>query len=192
MKTIILTSLLLTNTTLFANNCSDKFTLDFTFFGATDKSYVVKKNKFKTIKSTFPFGKLENASIEIDLLSIDTSEDLNNGTRKWPISMAKVRDMNIKNGLFKVFTIDPKKAIAKITKVNANSVNIDIKINGVTQNINMTTTIDADTLEASGKLDVAKFSSKAWNKFSTICRGFHKGKSWSEIDVFFTVPASCK
>ena len=172
-----------------AGTCSDA-KVDFTFYGAEDKSYVVTKNTFKTI--TVTGDKLEGAKAEIDLMSIDTSADLSNGDSKWPAAMVKVRDNNTINGLFKKFTKGDGKAIAKITKVNKDSVDVEITMNGVTETINMTTKTEGDTTTASGKLDIVKFAPEAFQNFAKLCAGFHKGKSHSEIDLNFTVPASCK
>jgi len=178
-------------TSIVAGNCSD-VKVDFTFYGAEDKSYVVAKNTFKDIKATFTDDKLEGATAEIDLMSIDTSADMNNGKATWPDAMAKVRDNNTKNSLFGKFTKDKGKAQAKIVKVNADSVDVEISMNGVTEKITMKTKTEGDTTTASGKLDVIKFAPEAWKTFSSVCKGFHKGKSWSEIDLNFHVPSSCK
>lgn len=176
---------------MYAGNCSD-LKVDFTFYGAEDKSYVVTKNTFKEINATFPDDKLEGATAVIDLMSIDTSADLNNGTATWPEAMAKVRDNNTKNSFFGKFTKDKGKAYAKVVKVNPDSVDVEITMNGVTKKIAMKTKTDGDTTTASGKLDVSEFAPEAWQTFSNVCKGFHKGKSWPEIDLYFHVPSSCK
>jgi len=191
-KILALASLLTISTTsLMAENCSD-LKIDFTFFGAPDKSYIVTKNTFKTITPTFTGDKLEGATVEIDLMSLDTSADLSNGTGKWPTSMMGIRDNNTKNGLFKNMAKGDGKASAKITKVNADSVDVEITMNGATETINMKTKTEGDTTIASGKLDIIKFAPEAWGKFAAICKGFHKGASHSEIDLNFSVPATCK
>lgn len=166
--------------------------VDFTFYGSADKSYVVKKNTFKTMTPTFTADKLEGATVEIDLLSIDTSADMNNGAATWPAAMSKVRDANTRNKFFKLFTKDIGKAMAKVTKVNADSVDVEISMNGITEAINMTTKTEGDTTVATGKLDVNKFAPEAYKTFSKACAGFHKGASHSEFDIYFTVPATCK
>jgi len=187
---VFLTVSMMGASALFGAGCSDKFSLDFTFFGAKDKSYVVEKNTFKNITSTFPNGKLAGATVEIDLMSLDTSGDLTNGKVKWTPAMAVVRDNNTKKGLFGNYS--SPKGTAKIVKVNADSVDVAITMNGKTETISMATKVDGGMLKASGKLDVTKFSADAWKKFTALCRGFHQGKSWEEIDVYFSVPASCK
>lgn len=191
-KTLALASLItLGATSLVAGNCST-LAVDFTFYGAPDKSYVVKKNTFKTITPTFTGDKLEGATAEIDLMSLDTSADMNNGAATWPPAMGKIRDNNTKNGLFGKFAKGEGKAMAKIAKVNADSVDVEITMNGVTETINMATKTEGDTTVASGKLDIIKFAPEAFKNFVAVCAGFHKGKTHSEIDIHFTVPATCK
>lgn len=178
-------------TNMVAGNCSD-VKVDFTFYGAEDKSYIVVKNTFKEINATFTNDKLEGATAEIDLMSIDTSADMNNGKATWPDAMATVRDNNTKNAFFGKFAKDKEKAQAKIVKVDGDSIEVEITMNGVTEKITMKTKTEGDTTTASGKLDVAKFAPEAWKTFANVCKGFHKGKSWSEIDLNFHVPSSCK
>jgi hypothetical protein len=196
MKKNVLVSLVVTMvlgaSSLFGASCEDKFTMDYTFFGAPDKSYVVIKNTFAKMTPSFPSGKLNGATVEIDLTSTDTSADMNNGKTQWPAAMESVRNNNIVRQFFGNFDTDKTKGTAKIVAVNADSVDVEITLNGKTQKINMDTKVDGDMLKASGKLDVAKFAPSAWKKFSAICKGFHKGKSWETIDLFFEVPSSCK
>lgn len=178
---------------LYAGTCSDKLKYDFTFYGAMDKSYVVTKNTFKTATSNFPGEKLLNATLSIDATSIDTSADLNNGKAKWPAAMANVRNNNTVNNFFKKFEKDPAKVDAKIVKVGDKTIDVEFKMNGVTKVVPFTYKVEGDMIKASGKLDVLAFNTqKAWAQFSAVCKGFHRGKSWNEIDVNFEVPASCK
>ncbi len=178
---------------LYAGTCADKFKYDFTFYGAMDKSYVVTKNTFKKSTSNFPSEKLLNATLSIDAFTLDTSADLSNGKGKWPAAMANVRNMNTVNNFFKVFEKDAGKIDAKVVKVADKTIDVEFKMNGVTKVIPFEYKVEADMIKAKGKLDVLAFNTqKAWAKFSAICKGFHKGKSWNEIDVFFEVPASCK
>jgi len=192
-KKIILASMLaFGSSSLLAGACSDGFKMDFTFFAKADKSYVITQNTFKNMKSTFPSNKLKGATVEIDLMSLDTSADLNNGGGgKWPMSMAKLRDKNTLK-LFESFVTDKGKGTAKIVKVNPDSVDVEITLNGKTKKINMATKVEGDMLKANGSLMIADFCPGGWKKFTRIASGFHKGKSWDTIDVFFNVPASCK
>ncbi len=194
-KLSLLASVAVLSTSLYAGKCSDGLKVDFTFFGAPDKSYVVTKNTFKTIKATFPSEKLLNATVEIDAKSIDTSADMSKGKLpgKWPASMAKLRNNNTINNFFNKFEKDPAKVGAKIVKVEADKLTVAVTMNGVTKELPFTYKVEGDVLKAQGKIDALAFNtSAAWTKFTTVCKGFHQGKSWSELDVFFEVPASCK
>lgn len=193
-KTVVSTlGIMLMTSSLYAGVCSDKLKYDFTFYGAEDKSYVVTKNTFKTATSNFPSEKLLNATLSIDAMSIDTSADMSNLKAQWPAAMAIVRDNNIKNSFFKLFEKDAGKVDVKIVKVDTNSMDLEFNMNGVTKVIPFNYKVDGDTIKANGKLDILAFGvDKAWNQLSNIARAFHHGKSWSEIDVNFEVPASCK
>ena len=192
LKTITLASLLtIGSSSLMATNCSD-LKVGFDFFGAPDNSYVVKNNTFKTITPTFKDDKLEGATVEIDLMSVDTSADMNNGAATWPPAMAGVRDNNTKNALFGKFTAGEGKVKAKIVKVSNGALDLEVTMNGKTEIIAMTTKIDGDKMAATGKLDINKFAPKAFVTFAKTCAGFHKGASNPEITVHFAVPATCK
>jgi len=178
---------------LYAGVCSDKLKYDFTFYGATDKSYVVTKNTFKTANSNFPKEKLLNATLNIDAFSLDTSADMSNGAAKWPASMANIRNLNTVNNFFKKFDKDAGKINTKIVEITDKAINVEFQMNGVTKVIPFSYTVENDTVNAKGKLDILAFNTnKAWAQFSAVCKGFHKGKSWSEIDINFQVPSSCK
>jgi len=178
---------------LLANECQDKLKYNFTFYGAPDKSYVVTKNTFKTATSNFPNGKLLNATIDIDAFSIDTSADMSNVNGKWPASMANIRNMNTVNNFFKKFDNDIGKIHVKIVKIGNSSMNLEFKMNGATKVLPFSYKVQGDVIKGSGKLDILAFNlNKAFAQLSAVCRGFHHGKSWNELDVFFEVPANCK
>lgn len=195
MKKTVLTVLFssLLGSSLLANECSDKLKYNFTFFGAADKSYVVTKNTFKTATSNFPEGKLLNATLDIDALSIDTSADLSNGKGKWPEPMVNIRNMNVVNNFFKQFETDIGKVSTKIVKIQDSVIDVEFKMNGVTKIIPFSYKIEDGIIKANGKLDILDFNTtKAWTRFSAVCKSFHHGKSWSELDIFFEVPENCK
>lgn len=178
---------------LHAGKCSDGLKFDFTFYGAPDKSYVVTKNTFKKYESNFPSEKLLNATLDIDALSLDTSADLSNQTGKWPVAMVNIRNANTVNKFFKQFDKDAGKVQVKILKIEDKTMNLAFTMNGVTKEIPFEYGVEGDIVKAHGKLDVLSFGvENAWKGFTTICKGFHHGKSWSEIEIFFQVPASCK
>lgn len=180
---------------LFAGTCSDSLHYDFTFYGAKDKSYVVTKNTFKKFEANFPNEKLLNATIKIDAFSLDTSADMRNGaTAKWPAAMANVRNMNTINNFFKKFSVDAGVIEGKITSVDDKKIVADIKMNGVTKSIPFSYEVKDGKILAKGELDVLAFNTnKAWEQFERVCKmSFHKGKSWTNLDVYFQLDASCK
>lgn len=180
-------------TSLQAGKCSDGLKFDFTFFGAPDKSYVVTKNTFSKFVAKFPGNKLKGATLSIDGTSIDTSADLSNLKTKWSPAMVKIRNMNIKNHFFNKFAKDKAKVDAKIVKVSAKQIVANIAINGVKKDVAFSYKKAGNVLQAVGKLELNDFGLQGvWSTFSKICRPYHHGKSWSEVEVHFEVPASCK
>ena len=105
MKKLFLASIMASNS-LFAGTCSDNFKFDFTFYGSPKKEYVVTKNTFDSFKANFPDEKLNDATLEIDTLTINTSADMNNMGKVWPAAMAKVRNNNTINHFLKNLKIN--------------------------------------------------------------------------------------
>jgi len=186
---LVVAAAMLGSNALMAGACSD-LKLDFTFYGSPDNSYVVTKNTFKTIKADG--DTLAGATVEIDLMSIDTSADLNNGSAKWPAAMATVRDNNTKNAFFKKMKAGDGKVTAKVAKVDGDKVTVEITMNGKTETVEMTSKAEGDRTVVTGKVDVSKFAPDAWKSFATVCKGFHKGASNPEQEITFSVPAACK
>ena len=178
---------------LLAGQCEDGFKFHFTFYGGVKKDYIVTQNTFKKIKLNFPGGKLKGATAEVDLMSLDTSADMNNGKAKWPAAMAKLRDNNTKNHLFKRFAKDKTKTWAKIVAVNGNVADVEVKLNGVTKVIKMTGKPEGSAMVYEGILDIVKEfkANKGFAQFAKVCKAFHKGKSWSDIKLYFSVPKNC-
>ncbi|WP_415889255.1 YceI family protein [Neptuniibacter sp. SY11_33] len=165
------------------------FNYSFTAYGAKDKSYVVTQNTFKTYELASESGKLLGATIEIDATSLDTSKDMNNGGGGlWPENLAQVRNGNVVNGLFNNFA-NPGKISGKISAIDKAAVSLDLTMNGETRTISMPYSIAEGSLSAKGTLDILDFNAAdAFKMFSNICRSWHKGKSWSDVDIMFSVP----
>lgn len=169
------------------------FGFSFTAYGAKDKSYVVTQNTFTQFELASESGKLLNASIDIDATSLDTSKDLNNGQGgQWPENLAAVRNGNVVNGLFNNF-VNPGKVMAKIGAIDASSISLDVTMNGETRTVPMNYSVADGKLTAEGTLDILEFNgADAFKKFSRICRSWHKGKSWSDVAIQFSVPVAEK
>lgn len=167
------------------------FAYSFTAYGAKDKSYVVSENTFTKYELASESGKLMGAGITINTNSLDTSKDLNNGGGgQWPASLAAVRNGNVINGLFNNFS-NPGKISGKISSIDAESISLDLTMNGETKTIPMSYSVTNGKLSAEGTLDILDFNgAEAFKKFAKICRSWHKGKSWSDVKIEFSVPVA--
>lgn len=192
---IFLTALVIPNA--FASQCDftpkkEGFNFSFTAYGAPDKSYVVSKNTFKKFDLASSTGKLLGASIDIDATTVDTSNDLNNGVGgEWHVSLAGVRNGNVVNGLFNNF-VNPGKVSAKIAAIHKDKIELAVTMNGQTKNIPMAYRVAEGKLSAEGTLEILDFgASEAFKKFAAICtNAWHKGKSWSDVKIEFSVPVT--
>jgi len=165
------------------------FSYSFTAYGAKDKSYVVTQNTFTKYEVASASGKLLGATIDIDATSVDTSKDMNNGGGGlWPDNLAAVRNGNVVNGLFNNFA-NPGKISGKISAIDKEKVSLDLTMNGETRTIAMPYSVSEGALSAKGTLDILDFNgAEAFKQFAAICRSWHKGKSWSDVDITFSVP----
>ncbi|PHS23329.1 MAG: hypothetical protein COA83_10210 [Methylophaga sp.] len=166
------------------------FNMSFTAYGAPEKNYIVKGNKFKEYTLASESGLLKGASIEIDATSLDTSFTKDNGLgAEWPAMFLTLRDSNVVGYFFNKFKTDPAKINATISAINEDSLDLDVTMNGVTKTIAMSFTVEEGKLMAAGKLEILDFAPKAFKSLRDVCEaGFHQGKSWSDIDLKFDVP----
>lgn len=171
------------------------FQLGFTAYGFPDKSYDVKNNTFKDFHLDSSTGKLLNGSIVINTQSVDTSADKRDWSRKknWPDATIKIRNQNIANGLFKLFS-DQGKIQAKVTAIHAKTLDLSVTMNGVSKTVPMKYTVKNGVLEAKGKVELTDFNTaKALQNFAKICSAvWHKGKTWTDVDIAFSVPVKEK
>lgn len=62
------------------------------------------------------------------------------------------------------------------------TLSLDTTMNGVQKIIKMKYVVEGDTIKMSGKTDVLDYNMRSqFEAFKKRCRGFHGGKSWSEI-----------
>ena len=106
------------------------------------------------------------------------------------------RDKKLVEQFFKVFSSDT--ITAKITDIKAKSketgkpktgtIMIDISMNGVTKNTPMTYTYNKGTMKAEGYIDLLDFqASKALSSINKACFDLHKGKTWNDVAIHFTM-----
>lgn len=172
---------------------ADEFKLSFTGYGFPDKSYDVKDNTFTDYKIDSPNGKLLNGSIVINSKSVDTSADKRNWDRNgdWPEPTVTLRNMNIVNGLFGHFA-DEGAIKATVTGITADALELSVTMNGVTKTTTLAYTVEGGVLSAKGTVDLADYNTDAALKtFAALCSAaWHRGKTWTDIDIFFTVPVN--
>ncbi|HBR98382.1 MAG TPA: hypothetical protein DD979_13550 [Gammaproteobacteria bacterium] len=169
----------------------DGFGFSFTAYGAPDKSYVVSQNTFKVYTLASPNGTLRGATIDIDATSLDTSADLSNGMGGyWAPGIAQLRDMNVVNGLFKQFA-NPGKIHAKVDSISGDRLSLLVTMNEVTAPVEMVLEEKDSMLHARGSFDLLEDfqADSAFAALEQICTiAWHKGKSWSDVDIEFHVP----
>lgn len=159
-------------------------------YGAKDKSYVVSGMTFKEYEVTSPEKHLIGTTLSFDPSSIDTSEDMNNGLGgEWDATFAGIRNTNIITGFINNMA-EKETVTAEITSVGQIDLELEVTINGVSKDIEMSYTVDEEgLLSATGKIDVLDFNTKdAFEKLGQLCTlAFHQGKTWSEVGLEFTV-----
>lgn len=167
----------------------DSFAFSFTAYGAKDKSYAITGITFKDFTVNSPENKLDGTSLEVKLGSVDSFADKNNGKGgEWSDIIIPTRDENIVKG-FVDNLAEKETATAKVVGVDEAKIDLEVTLNGVTKVIEMPYTVTDGVLTAKGATDVAKYNaSEAFEKLANICSAaFHYGKSWSDIELTFSV-----
>ncbi len=135
---------------------------------------------FKTIKLDMKKADkladfLKSAKVEIDALSLDS---------KLPI-----RDKNITSTVFsKPSAKTIKGAISNVDEAKKTLV-LDVTMNEVTKQVPMTFEVKDKNIVAKGTLEILDFALKdSFAAFAKKCSAFHAGKTFSTVDVEFTIP----
>lgn len=165
------------------------FAFSFTAYGAKDKSYVITGITFKDFTVDSPDNKLEGTTLEVKLGSVDSFADKNNGKGgDWSDIILPTRDENIVKG-FVDNLAEKETATAKVVSVDDSKIDLEVTLNGVTKVVEMPYTVTDGVLTAKGNTDVVEYNaSDAFEKFANICSAaFHYGKSWSDIELIFSV-----
>ena len=166
----------------------ESFKYAFTVYAAEDKSYKINGVTFTEYAVNSPDKKLNGTSIEVKLASFNTIADLNNGKGgEWPASMGPIRDNNVINGFFKKLAQN-ETASAKVIGVDASNVEVEVTLNDVTKVLKMPYTITDGVLTATASTDVVEYNAAdAFKNLVALCTGYHYGKSWSDVDLTFSV-----
>ena len=118
---------------------------------------------------------LKSANVEINTLSLDSGLD--------------VRNKSIVSTLFSLKSSE--KIIASISSVNTDNKTLNLKLtmNEVTKNIPMSYEKKDGVVIAKGQIDILDYNmSESYAKFAKACFDLHEGKSYSEVNIEFTLP----
>lgn len=118
---------------------------------------------------------LKSAKVTIDALSLDS---------KLPF-----RDKNITSTVFSLASAKTiKGSISSVDEAKKTLV-LDVTMNDVTKPVTMTYTNEGGKVVAKGNLEILDFALKdSFAAFAKKCGAFHAGKTFSDVDVEFTIP----
>lgn len=183
MKKILLFGFLMVSYALAECSYSAKdFSMSWTAFKTPLKvgvSGTFDKNAFHSTSNSDINSTLVGSSVSIPTSSVNTK---NEG-----------RDKTLVKSFFSV--LEGEKIDATIVKVESTSLDVQISLNGVEKIIPMSYNIDSSTLYAKGFIDLADFSGlKALKSINKACYDLHKGKTWSDVEITFTlnITKNCK
>jgi hypothetical protein len=111
----------------------------------------------------------------------------------WDVGMAALRSLNVVNGLFNNFA-SPEEIHAEIEAIESDTLSLSVTMNAVTQSLPMSISESDGILHARGTLDILKDfkASSAFSALENLCIGWHRGKTWSDVDIRFQVPVKKK
>ncbi|WP_457743978.1 YceI family protein [Sulfurimonas sp.] len=173
MKKIILAMLILAASlsALEIQNTTVKFTA-FKTYAKKGVSGVFDKVKVQSNQGADVQALLLNAVADISTTSVNSGN--------------KGRDIKLVNKFFDVQNVQNIKV--KITNVTKSSLIATISMNAKTLNIPMSYSVENNTINAKGTIDLADFdmipSLKSLNK---ACYKLHQGKTWRDVDIYFTI-----
>jgi polyisoprenoid-binding protein YceI len=152
----------------------------------------VKWTGFKTEKKVPVSGTFN--SIKLDIQSNDKLDDFLTSA-KVEILSESLESMNPgrnKSMTSTLFSLATSKIIeGQITSVNEDekSLMLDVTMNEVTNSVKMDYTIENGKIVASGGIDILDFSMQnSYMAFAKECAALHENKSFSEVDIEFTIP----
>ena len=148
--------------------------------------HFTKVNYKSSVKSATDLNTLvAGSTVNIEVASVDSNN--------------KGRDVKLLNDFFKQMAgPDIKAKIVSLKKdKDARKTGIAtvlITMNGVTKNVPMKYSFSNGKLSANGVIDLFDFkASKALKAINTACYDLHQGKTWSDVNIGFTmeIKASC-
>lgn len=151
--------------------------VEWTGYKYTEKAAV--KGQLKTIKASIK-GRprtleqlLLATSFEVDSLSVDSGD--------------AARDSNLREHFFKL--MKSPKITGKILSYKDNVAQVELMLNGVSQQVPFTVTKEGAMISATGEIDILNFSMQpSLKKINEICFELHKGKdgvskTWNQVNL---------
>ena len=178
---MVLLAALVLNVTLCSAGCEvESISVDWTAFQTADKKGV--KGSFDTVNSdamqkkddcAFSYFTMATVHIETKSVKTDNAE----------------RDQALVSAFFKnMVEGDYIDALIKRVDLDKEELSVEITMNDVSQSIYMHYNYDGKVLKAKGKVDLLNFSAQtALNAINEISSTKGKGKTWSDVDVEFTL-----
>jgi len=146
----------------------------------TDVSYKGAHQNAKDLQAL-----LTGSSVSIAVASVDSNN--------------KGRDEKLLNAFFKQMAGPDIAATVRSLKSDSGAdtgiVTVAVVMNGVTRDVPMKYSYADNILSASGVIDLADFKAQAaLESINTACYDLHQGKTWSDVEIGFTMPvkAACK
>jgi hypothetical protein len=183
MKKSLLILALSLSTTIFAGTCKygvDSSSLEWIAFKTPAK--VAVKGTFNKIKvtskaSTSMQGLLQSSSVHIVTANVNSN---NEG-----------RDAKLVKNFFNVQGV--KTIDAKVLKTGDGTADVEISMNNIKKVITMKFDGGESTMMLSGTINLADFKMlPSLESITKACYDLHKGKTWQDVDLEFTLDTSCK
>ncbi|QOP41703.1 YceI family protein [Sulfurimonas marina] len=181
-KTLLILALGL-STSLFSATCkynADSNTLQWTAFKTPAKVGV--KGTFDNITLNSQPSSSQNELLLSSNVHIVTA-DVNSNNEG--------RDAKLVKSFFHVQGV---KAIdAKVLKVNGKTADVEISMNGTKKVVPMSLTSTTESMKLNGTIDLGDFKMlPSLEAITKACYELHKGKTWQDVDLEFTINTNCK
>ncbi len=118
---------------------------------------------------------LTSADVKINTLSFDSGLD--------------VRNKSIVSTLFSLKSSEEIRASIVEVDINKKTLVLHLTMNEVSKDISLTYKLEDGNIIAKGLIDILDYSmSESFAKFAKECFDLHAGKSYSEVNIEFTLP----
>lgn len=152
----------------------------------------VKWTGFKTEKKAPVSGTFKDIQ-----LNIAKSDDLSTFLKSSQVlittasfdSKNPFRDGNITSTLFSLATSEFIKGSIDSVDTSKNELILNVTMNEVTKQVPMKYKVENGTITAQGMIEILDFNMKdSFLAFAKKCAGFHQNKSFSDVNIEFTIP----